>query len=156
MTATVPSFSLWVYSLILFLYIYYCGLIDYTFIFFFIVPVWFMDFILGWVENNNSVLVYDIHHIVALFCSYLPETYSSSLTYSQARWSKRETWLWLVYLFHWFVPCFALPFSVLGVLPCCTSGCASLSERDQVMSSQDIARECWGWIKLLQVVWVCT
>lgn len=69
-----------------------------------------MDFILGWVENNNSVLVCDIHHIVALFCSYLPETYSSSLTYSQARWSKRETWLWLVYLFHWFVLCFALPF----------------------------------------------
>ena len=69
-----------------------------------------MDFILGWVENNSSVLVCDIHHIVALFCSYLPETYSSSLTYSHARWSKREAWLWLVYLFHWFVLCFALPF----------------------------------------------
>ena len=107
-------------------------------------------------EGHCSVLVFVMPHIGVLFYSYLLRMYSSSLTNNQTCWFKHETWFWLFYLFHWFVLCFTLPFpcswhpTLLYIRLCIPLW------GNQVMPSQYIARKCWGWIKLLQVVWVCT
>ena len=128
------------------------------------VPVWFSDslaailpiFLMMIWEWLSSVLVFAMPHIGVLSCSYLFRTYSNSPTYNQVCWSEHETQLWLFYLFHWFVLCFALSFPYSGHPTLLYIRLCIPIWGNQVMPSPHIAHECRGWIKLLQVVWACT